>query len=433
MSHISKNDKNLLEAIKKRIEMASGLSDVSGWVQKDYEFLVFFIEDQTGHRLSLSTVKRIWKNEFERLPHITTLDILANLAYGKDWHSLKKEHLNPKIQTLPKREIGKKPRKVKSQKFYFLIVLAVLTLVVLGVYLPRNASKKSITKASEEVSFSYEKTVDGKIPNTVVFRYDIEGVDANRFFLQQSWDSSRKVEIFKGSHERTDIYYIPGYFTAKLFADENIIKELPIHVTYEDWFMAARQPMEEVYTFSPTFWSKEDYLGIDKSSLEEKGIDLNKKMQLAFYYVRNFGLEGDNFRHTIDFKMEPLEAIDCPIFNLHVQGVDGFYWIMIGNKGCESELEIRLGDAIHNGKNEDLSMFGTSVYEWQKVDVLTEDKEVTLKLNGTPIFTSAYHQSIGPIMEISYFFNGIGMIDDVQLKNGNGETLFSDDFTKGLK
>lgn len=430
MSHISDNDKNLLEATKRQVEKASGLSDVSGWVQKDYEFLVFFIEDQTGHRLSLSTVKRIWRNEFERLPHITTLDILANLAYNKDWHSLKKEHLSPEIQTASKRGIEKKPRKVKSPKLYFLIVLAVLTLVVLGMYLPRNVSKKSISKVSEEVSFSYEKTVEGKIPNTVVFKYDIEGVDANRFFLQQSWDSSRKVEIFKESHERTDIYYIPGYFTAKLFADEHIIKELPIHVTYEDWFMAARQPMEEVYTFSPTFWSKEDYLGIDKSSLEQKGIDLNKKLQLAFYYVIDFGQEGDNFEHTIDFKMEPLEAMDCPIFNLHIQGVDGFYWIMFGNKGCESELEIRLGDVIHNGKNEDLSMFGTSVYEWQKVDVITENKKVTLKLNGAPIFSSTYQESIGPIMEISYFFNGIGMIDNVHLKNSIGETIFTDDFTK---
>ncbi|WP_282159707.1 hypothetical protein [Ulvibacterium marinum] len=430
MSHISDNDKNLLEAIKKRIAKASGLSEVSDWVQKDYEFVVFFIEDQTGHRLSLSTVKRIWKNEFERLPHTTTLDILANLAYNKDWHSIKKEHLSPEIQTIPKREMEKKPRKVKSPKLYFLILLAVLLLSVLGTYLLSTISTRSPSKVSEEVSFSYEKTVEGKIPNTVVFRYDIEGVGANRFFLQQSWDSSRKVEIFKGTNERTDIYYIPGYFIAKLFADEEIIKELPIHVTYEDWFMAARQPMEKIYTFSPNLWSKEDYLGIDKRKLAQKGVDLNKKLQLAFYYVIDFGLDGDNFEQTTHFKMEPLEAIDCPIFNLHVQGVDGYYWIMFGNKGCESELEMRLGDVIHNGKNEDLSMFGTSVYEWQKVDVLTKDKEVTLKLNGTPIFSSAYDQSIGPIMEISYFFNGIGMIDNVQLKNINGETIFADDFTK---
>lgn len=430
MSYISDNDKNLLEAIKRRIEKASGLSNVSDWVQKDYEFVVFFIEDQTGHRLSLSTVKRIWKNEFERLPHITTLDILANLAYHKDWYSLKKEHLSPETQTIPKKGIKKKSRKAKNPKFYFLILLAVLLLLVLGIYLSGTISTKYSSKVSEEVSFSYEKTVEGKIPNTVVFRYDIEGVDANRFFLQQSWDSSRKVEIFKGTNQKTDIYYIPGYFTAKIFADDMILKELPIHVTYEDWFMAARQPMEEIYTFSPTLWSKEDYLGIDKRKLAQKGIDLNKKMQLAFYYVTDFGLDGDNFEHTTHFKMEPLEAIDCPIFNLHVQGVDGYYWIMFGNKGCESELEIRLGDVIHNGKNEDLSLFGTQVYDWQKVDVLTENKEVTLKLNGIPIFSSSYHQSIGSIMEISYFFNGIGMIDNVQLKNANGETIFTDDFTK---
>ena len=126
--------------------------------------------------------------------------------------------------------------------------------------------------------------------------------------------------------------------------------------------------------------------------------------------------------------MDSLEAVKCPIVSLQVQAEKGYFWIMLGKRGCESELSLELNEAKYNGKTNDLTAFGTNVYEWQQIDVITENKKVRLERNGKTLFSGSYTEAMGPIMEISFFFNGIGMIDDVELKNTEGQRKFFDDF-----
>ncbi len=421
------SDWELLEEIKHQVELKSGLTNGQDWTQKDYDFLSFYIQEQTGCRLSVSTLKRIWTNQYHRLPHISTLDALTQVAFTTNWKHLKAERLSGNGST------GRTPKSRRKYKLKPNIKkIVVAGLLLLPLILIFYSMQEVLTKAQNdpaEVDFSYQKTVENELPNTVVFTYDIEGLKAEHFFLQQSWDRSRRVEIFKGTSERTDIYYIPGYFTAKLIADEQIIKETPVHVTYEDWFIAIRQPMSNIITFGKEHWLAEDYLALDKEKIGAKGIDINQKFQQAFYQVRDFELDGDNLSHTTTFRMAPLEAVDCPMISIHIQGVTGYYWVMLGSKGCASELSVIVGDRQHNGKTEDLTMLGTNMYAWNDVEIRTQDKNVVVQLNGETVFTTSYVESVGPVMEISYFFDGIGMLDNVELQDQNGDVVFSDDFT----
>ena len=307
-----------------------------------------------------------------------------------------------------------------------LLVIPIVLILIGGA----TAIQKGQLKKTEvtKVSFRHTKTLENQLPNTVVFQYDIEAIDADRFFLQQSWDKSRRVEIFKGARERTDIYYIPGYFTAKLIADEEVIKEIPVHITYENWFIAARQPMSNIVTFDKDLWLRKEYLGIDEVTLGSKGIDINKDFQLAYYHVKDFGVDGDNLTYKASFKMNPLENVDCPIMNIHLQGTNGYYWIMIGNKGCGSELSQRVGDKLHDGKTQDLTKLTTNMYQWNTFEIRTVDKNVHIAVNGSEVFSTSYKTPIDGIMEISYFFNGMGRIDSVELRDGQAEIKFSDEF-----
>ncbi|TAI48389.1 hypothetical protein [Flagellimonas allohymeniacidonis] len=426
-------DKRLLQDVKKKIAVEANLKDTEAWSQKDFDFLSYFIEERSDCRLSVSTLKRIWSNDRQRLPHISTLDALTITAYGKTWQVLKSASLsNIAVQ----QNSSSKPTFVRH--FKKLNKVGVVLLVAIPVFLILIGGdgilqkKRYTTKETANVTFGHRKTLENELPNTVVFTYDIEAIDANRFFLQQSWDPSRKVEIFKGTQQRTDIYYVPGYFTAKLFADDEIIKEMPVHVVYEDWFMAARQPMSKIFTFDKNLWPKKDYLSIDKETLAKKGIDVHKEFQLAYYYVKDFMVNGDNLTYKGSFKMDPLENVDCPIFNVHLQGTEGYYWIMIGNRGCGSELQVRVGDTLHDGKTQDLTQLTIPIYGWNGFEVQTIDKEMQLSLNGTEVLTTSYEEAIGDIMEISFFFNGLGMVDDIELTDGKGNIKFSDDFEFGI-
>lgn len=423
------SDQLLLEKIKDKITEDAGLKDAKVWSQKDFDFLSYFIEERAGCRLSVSTIKRVWSNGYTRLPHISTLDALSTTAFNKNWKCLKSASLSNPVEEkvrLLKNTFGYQKSNYKRAALVLVLIVPIMSLLIGGA---RALQKKQNKKeAIADVAFGYRKALDNKLPNTVVFNYDIEEIDANQFFLQQSWDASRRVEIFKGTKERTDIYYIPGYFTAKLIADDAIIKEMPIHVVYEDWFIAARQPMSKIVTFDKNLWLAKDYLGIEKENLGLKGVDIHREFQLAFYYVKNFGVDGDNLNYRSSFKMTHLESVDCPIMNIHLQGTNGYYWVMIGNSGCGSELAVRIGDTLHSGKTQDLTKLTTNMYQWNEFEIDATDKNVHLKLNGAEVLATSYQASIGNIMEISYFFNGMGMIDDTKLINGQGRIKFHDDF-----
>ncbi|AWX44386.1 hypothetical protein HME9304_01386 [Flagellimonas maritima] len=423
------SDSALLEKVKRKIAAEANLVEMRKWSQKDFEFLSFFIEEKTGCRLSVSTLKRIWSNDYRRLPHISTLNALSTAAFDKNWQNLKSASITnrnaKKVRSFKVRSVGQKKSYRKIAIGLLLVIPIVLILIGAATVIQKGQPKRTEVT---EVSFGHTKTLENQLPNTVVFQYDIEAIDADRFFLQQSWDRSRRVEIFKGNREQTDIYYIPGYFTAKLIADEEVIKEMPVHVTYENWFIAARQPMSNIVTFDKYLWLRKNYLGIDTETLGSKGIDVNRDFQLAYYHVKDFDVDGDNLTYKASFKMDPLENVDCPIINIHLQGAYGYYWIMIGNKGCGSELSQRVGDKSYDGRTQDLTKLTTNIYQWNEFEIRTTNKNVHILLNGSEVFSTSYKTSIDGIMEISYFFNGMGLIDNVELRDGQGEIKFSDEF-----
>lgn len=422
MSNLSPPDRELIESIKRKIEEESGLANKETWTQRDFEFLTFYIKDHTGVNLSLSTVKRIWRNSFHRLPHSTTLNALSQSAYALDWVSLKKQVLEKNATTYPK-----SPQKPKWILYVFVPLLIIL-LFVGSLYIVDLSKGHSSVPGAEQIEFSSKLTNSGNIPNTVIFNYNIESLQADSFFIQQSWDQSRKVGITKADNQRSDIYYLPGYFKAKLIADTSIVKEIPVHVISKEWFVAVRQPFSHIHRISPAYWQNKNYLGVTEIDLVESGITLKEKFQMSFYNVRDFGTDGDNFMYKTRVKMDSLKTVSCPTMSLLLKGEKEIFWLMIGHKGCESELGLIISEQYWDGKKNDLSAFGTNMYNWQDLTIQVASKNLTITLNGEAIFETSYHSPLGSLKETSYFFEGIGSIDAVALTNQAGQVEFSDDF-----
>ncbi len=93
----------------------------------------------------------------------------------------------------------------------------------------------------KKAQFSMNKTTRNDLPNTVVFNYNIDDVNADSFFIQQSWDKDRRVRIDKKNHTLTDIYYEPGYHVAKLIANDSVIRTIDVSIPTDKWFYYARE------------------------------------------------------------------------------------------------------------------------------------------------------------------------------------------------
>ena len=97
-------------------------------------------------------------------------------------------------------------------------------------------------------------------------------------------------------------------------------------------------------------------------------------------------------------------------------------------KGCESGINLTFSEQKFNGLIKDLSLFAVDIYDWQNALIRVTNKNLVIALDNNIIFDCQYTEPVGDIKSINYYFNGIGEIDNVELKDSKGEIKFYDDF-----
>ncbi len=420
MSDINSIDEELLETLKKEVAQKAGLGRIENWTQKDYEFLVFFIEEKAGIKISLTTLKRIWRNEYNRLPHIATLDALSQIAHNKDWLSLKLESTrlinDTDIVQLPENTPINTGKPESPEKHKPTIILLAICLVI-GLFIGLIGFKDWPLKKpgnNPGIQFSARTSVTHTVPNTVVFTYNVDSVDAKKFYIQQSWDKRRRVEVDKSNHQLTDIYYLPGYYMAKLIADDSIIKEIPVHIKTNDWVIATHQNTIENKILPSKDWLPNGIVGVGKEILVNNKIEVTEPFMLTFHNSRDFKIDGNNFVFSSDIKMDST-GIVCPAAALLLKGEKEYMYINLGAKGCESEIKMSIAERKFDGKNMDLTAFGTSIYIWQNIKVINKNQTITIELNGKEIFKTTYTRPLGELKEVGFIFKGNGIIKQTKV------------------
>jgi hypothetical protein len=443
MNELSEIDQALLERLKKKIEQRSGLCGEMELNQKYFDFLLFYIQEKTGQTLSLTTLKRIWRNEYQRLPHLSTLNMLALLAENKDWHTLKKDLLEEQtsyqINGRDQREDGGMSPPVQtlvassdhSRRVKRTIVSAVAAALLSAVlFLGTSWYYDSVNQALDvsTIQFSAKPTADGRIPTSVVFSYDVSGIKADHFYIQQSWDPARKVEISAKHTKQTDIYYEPGYHYAKLLADERIVKEIPVHIRYKDWYVRFRYPSSELVKVTATDLHIDGHLGLKTDYVTTRFRPLEEGFQLGYMLSRDFNLPADECSIQALVRFDLLHVPICPMVNLLIKGDRDYAWITLGNIGCESNLGLKVGDTYVDGKTNDLSLLGIDAFSWQKIGVKLSRGTFRLSLNDHVVREGTYSPSLGELKEIDFFFNGIGSIDEINIEDQKQQSLVRQSF-----
>jgi len=67
------------------VESHVGFGPADQWTHRNFESLSKEIELKTGTLLSVSTLKRVWRSNFKRLPQKATLDAMVQYIDYKDW------------------------------------------------------------------------------------------------------------------------------------------------------------------------------------------------------------------------------------------------------------------------------------------------------------------------------------------------------------
>lgn len=426
------SEHELVKACMTELCAKAGFPDPDKMVQRDFEFLSESIETKTGVLISLSTIKRLLNGQFSRLPQIATLNAISTYIGYQGWQQFKNSAVavpvaaisfnNENKELIPQHRISIKPisKFILLGVFLIIAALGLLAMLKLGKSKPDNFNK---------ASFSVAKTTSDQIPNTVVFNYNIDEVNADSFFIQQSWDENRRVRIYKNNYTITDIYYEPGYHVAKLIANDSIIKTMDVSIPTDRWFFYGKErvPNSPVKYIEVT--QEEGLLTMTENNVTAAGLDLQKNnIYVQTFFPSDIKYSVDNFTMNARVKVNNINNSQCSYLMCEIFCQRNFMYFISSSKGCAGELHAQFVDKMLNGKTTDLSSFGTDTKEWQDIELTVINKKVTIKLNNREVYTTEYNQSGGLITGLGFISNGFCEVDFVSLKTLDGKIIYTNEF-----
>jgi transcriptional regulator with XRE-family HTH domain len=399
------NDHELVHECMVALCEKAGFPDTTALVQRDLQTLADAIEARTGVLISLSTIKRLLAGQFSRLPQIATLNALAQYLDYPHWQAFRIAQ-KPAGQPAPKPATDRRQAKRHIPRVAATIALVTFTtLALLAVKLVHHPLANL-----DKTAFSATKVTGNDIPNSVVFHYNIDTVMADSFFIQQSWDRSRRVRIYKKNYTLTDIYYEPGYHTAKLYANDKIIKTVPVSIPTNGWVFYAREEL---------FKGRIAYIPPSSPEIKNYNAFIWVDFPAAIQYT------SDDFTLKVKIKVNNVNNASCPFLMTEIFCQHNFMYFQNRLKGCSSESFAQFGDNFLNGKTHDLSGLGMDITTWQKLSLTVKDRKATVSINGVPAYSATYQASGGLITGLGFISNGLCDVDSVDLRTGDGKPIIT--------
>lgn len=388
---------------------------------RDFEYLATCIEENSGIKLSVSTLKRIWKKGYDKTPHPATLNGLVSILGYEDWQAFKLEMAEAETFTEAAPE-------VEESRNYMPVVIPLLLCSVLFLVLfdrdtqsafSRFISIKKPVRIEGEVLFTADKMESVGVPNSVIFNYDVSGIEADSFFIQQSWNPRNKVRIDPEKNHFSTIYYTPGFHFARLIANETIIKFQPVHIRSEGWLGTVKYDLRDpIPLYLPQKEILQDgVLSLQPESLEKLGVDLKRDFYVRYYQVKDFGgARLSDFRLQTKMRVDSLVNTVCPLMEIMLITEGDISYLQFTPKGCVANLEMKIGEQYRSSADADLSAFGTDVYGWQEIALEIKQKQAVVQLNDQEIYRIAYEQDFGKIVGIILTYKGAGAMEYLELK-----------------
>ena len=413
------SEQDYIELCKNDIEEKFSFGNGQGYTQRNLELLSHTIEEKTGVNISLSTLKRLWKNKYKQSPQLATLNALAAVLDYRDWQEFK----------LLKRQDKKQKKNISP----LMIGIVIGVLLVVGLFsflsLSENSTlKNNRIKINGPVIFKASKTVTSGIPNTVIFNYDLSNVEADSFFIQQSWNPADKVYIDPMAKVFSRIYYESGYHRAKLMANNSVLSKQPIHILSNGWEPHVYYTENKFVDLQSEDIIDNGILQIPKVILVKHNIDTLKYFETRITNSKEFHTSSDNFDIKTRVKLDNVMNGHCPWISLLIVAEKHIFKVKLVKNGCERYADYKMGEVYRSGVENDLSALGCNVYEWQEIGVKVQNKNANVYLNGELIFNDTYKEDYGDIKALTYVFEGTGSVDYVILSDANDDIVFEDNF-----
>lgn len=418
-------DQEWIASCRKLIEEKFQLPANGSWKERDFQYLSDLLFEKTSTRLSISTLKRIWKGPGDRNPQLYTLNALATLLGHESWNDFKNK-------VSPDRIVREQPVKTKpSKKTLYWSAIAVLFIIALLLVFYFRSNRTSYDPST--ITFKSRKNLSSGVPNTVVFEYDISKANFDSAFIQHTWDRRMRARITKENNTQTFIYYYPGYHTARLTLDTTVVKRERVNISTEGWqaIVDNNTPGRVPQYISPKDMITDKGLYVRKELVEKNEESPGEKeFFVNFFNVGNFkALDGNNFTLETRIKNSLDDgAFTCQYTQLTLICENNLISIPFSNPGCVSNIHIHVVEILKEGKKNDLSAFGIDLSGWKDIRIQAIDKNLTVYVDKKPVYTLRYTGDPGKVTGMHYKFYGCGAVAHLNLHTAGGELVYSENF-----
>ena len=413
-------DDNTIKCLLKLIEEQLGWGEPETWASRDFEELNVLIQERTKVSISSSTLRRLWgKADYNNQPSLTTLDTLARFAGFKNW-----KNFNHTQQPVSQKGEPAQPVIIKKQWLIAAAVLAgAIAAFVIIIPILRNSNPKH---GSGNYAFNTHP-ITHDLPNTVVFTYNAQSAATDSVFIQQSWDSTKKVRVNKNSRVFNSIYYKPGFYHAKLSIGNQVVKEHPLLIPTNGWLGLIDQNPIPVYLNKTEFITAKEAIISSATIASHHFLDAPQPPTVELYNTGNFkpvSILDFSFSAEVkdDFKTG---AARCQEINIILYTDDIPISIPLSAPGCVAALNLLDGHREFKGALTDLTAFGIDPSNWVAVGLISHDGRLKVMINGKTAFTIDTRGRSSKILGLGFIFQGTADIRKVNLASGT-QKVFSD-------
>lgn len=413
-------DFKLVQKCLLKIEEKLSWGNSSEWHNEVFKELSERIQQDTDVLLSSTTLKRVWgKVNYQNAPSINTLNTLSRFAGYTNWRDFK-------ISASSKKET-KPVKKSVLNMGTIMISAAAMTILFISFYsMVGTKGRSSNTLDLSSFQFSSRPITKG-LPNSVVFDFDLKGLESDSIYIQQFWDPRKTIKIKKGQKQATGIYYFPGYYSASLLVDGQVLKRHDLFIKTDNWVGTIDYEPVPKYIDTPEFLNG----SLSFPSQIVKEINSSQESLVSSYHlIDDFqDISADNFLMETSIRNVYQEKwAVCQTSKIVVLGTTGAMIIPFSIPGCVSDINLLLNDVYLSGKEHDLSAFGFDFSEFRKIAIQVDDKSIQVFLDGRNIYEGTYKEPIGDLVGIRYRFLGAGEVRDLIIKNDKGKVILKEDF-----
>jgi len=402
------------------IEQQLDWGDAATWQSKDFEILNELILEKTKVSLSASTLRRIWgRVEYNHMPSGTTLDTLAQFAGFNNWRAFTRQGKSPAATQASVEDITAAKRKRGIWPAAALAVVALVALALVGMHV-----RSAIEPARGTFSFK-SRPVTRSLPNSVIFDYSVKANPGDSVGIQQSWDPTTRTTVDKEKHQFTSIYYVPGFYHAKLLVNNKIVKEHTLMTPTDGWLaLIENRPI-------PVYLSSQEYthggiLQVPVSVITGKNFTMEPRQPTVSYFnVGNFKpVPLSDFSFSTEIRNDYNAGSGACQYAQIILFTDNTPVIVqLSAKGCISNLRLLNGRFFESGKDHDLSGFGANLSKWVKVDCKSAGDKIQYYVDGKFAYESVAPKYTESIVGMGFTFQGTGSVKEIDLKKGDS-TIF---------